>query len=162
MSCAASYRSAYPLRACSRTPPLQAGQAQLPMSTIPTAALAEVQVGPDGESKAPLAAQQPQPGEQVSLVGRGAGFKSQAGALYRKNAVYQRRNWCSNVCLLSAPIFFCLLLFGIQTAINKLLLTGDDYSVSLGGAGRAAARAAGSRAGDSNARQQSPACHRAL
>jgi hypothetical protein len=69
----------------------------------------------------------------VSIAGRGAGFKSQAAALYRKNAVYQRRNWCSNCCLLSAPIFFCLLLFGIQIAINKLLLTGDDYSVSRGG-----------------------------
>ena len=87
--------------------------------------MAEVQV----RSKGGLP-QQPQPGEAVSIAGRGAGFRSQAAALYRKNAVFQRRNWCSNCCLLSAPIFFCLLLFGIQIAINKLLLTGDDYSVS--------------------------------
>jgi hypothetical protein len=109
----------------------QAGEEQLPMSNIPTAALAEVQVGPAADSKAALAAAAaaPKEGEQVSIAGRGANFRSQAGALYRKNAVYQRRNWCSNVCLLSAPIFFCLLLFGIQTAINKLLLTGDAYSV---------------------------------
>lgn len=75
---------------------------------------------------------QPRLGEAVSLAGRGATFRSQAGALFRKNAVYQKRNWGSNVCLLSAPIFFCLLLFGIQVAINKLLLTGDDYSVRGG------------------------------
>ncbi|KIZ07740.1 hypothetical protein MNEG_0209 [Monoraphidium neglectum] len=90
---------------------------------MPTAPLAEVQIRTKGGLP-----QQPQPGEAVSIAGRGAGFKSQAAALYRKNAVYQRRNWCSNCCLLSAPIFFCLLLFGIQIAINKLLLTGDDYS----------------------------------
>jgi hypothetical protein len=74
-------------------------------------------------------AAQLQPGEAVPIAGRGATFRSQAGALYRKNAVYQKRNWCSNACLLSAPIFFCLLLFGIQIAINKLLLTGEDYAV---------------------------------
>ncbi|KAF6264708.1 hypothetical protein COO60DRAFT_1482014 [Scenedesmus sp. NREL 46B-D3] len=34
---------------------------------------------------------------------------------------------CSNVCLLSAPIFFCLLLLAVQVAINRLLLTGEDY-----------------------------------
>jgi hypothetical protein len=92
------------------------------MSAIPTATPLV-----DGPRKA----QSCQPGEAVSLAGRGATFKNQARALFRKNAVYQRRNWCSNVCLLSAPIFFCLLLFGIQIAINKLLLTGDDYAVRL-------------------------------
>jgi hypothetical protein len=59
-----------------------------------------------------------------------ATFGTQAGALFRKNAVYQRRNWCSNVCLLSAPIFFCLLLFIIQVLVNRLLLAGEDYEVS--------------------------------
>lgn len=67
----------------------------------------------------------------TQVPAKGATVKSQANALYRKNAVFQRRNWCSNCCLLSAPIFFCLLLFGIQIAINKLLLSGDDYAVSL-------------------------------
>ena len=105
------------------------------MASIPTATpLAEVQVlrkSSSGAQRAPGHEQQQQQ-QQVPLDGRGAGFRAQAGALYRKNAVFQRRNWCSNVCLLSAPIFFCLMLFGIQIAINKLLLTGDDYAVSRG------------------------------
>eukprot|EP00878_Enallax_costatus_P021383 GHUV01022633.1.p1 GENE.GHUV01022633.1~~GHUV01022633.1.p1 ORF type:complete len:165 (+),score=68.26 GHUV01022633.1:1019-1513(+) len=64
-------------------------------------------------------------------VGQGsrASLRAQAGALYRKNATYQRRNICSNVCLLSAPIFFCLMLLAVQIAINKLLLTGADFEV---------------------------------
>lgn len=114
------------------------------MASIPTASpLAEVQVlrkssagvqhGPGGGQQHEQQQQQPpRPGEAVPLDGRGAGFRAQAFALYRKNAVFQRRNWCSNVCLLSAPIFFCLMLFGIQIAINKLLLTGDDYAVRRG------------------------------
>jgi hypothetical protein len=61
--------------------------------------------------------------------GQHASLKAQAGALYRKNAVYQRRNLCSNVCLLSAPIFFCIMLLAVQVAINRLLLTGEDYEV---------------------------------
>lgn len=97
---------------------------KLPVSSIPTAPVAHFPLHKTSSGTLP-----PQPGESVSLAGRGATFRSQAGALYRKNAVYQRRNWCSNCCLLSAPIFFCLLLFGIQIAINKLLLTGDDYAV---------------------------------
>ncbi|WIA37022.1 hypothetical protein OEZ86_014006 [Tetradesmus obliquus] len=59
--------------------------------------------------------------------GQAASLRAQANALYRKNAVYQRRNMCSNVCLLSAPIFFCLMLLAVQVAINRLLLTGEDY-----------------------------------
>jgi len=58
---------------------------------------------------------------------RGGPFAAQAGALFRKSATFQRRNWCSNCCLLSAPVFFCLLLFGTQLAVNKLLFTGADY-----------------------------------
>jgi hypothetical protein len=61
--------------------------------------------------------------------GQSASLRAQANALYRKNAVYQRRNMCSNVCLLSAPIFFCLMLLAVQVAINRLLLTGEDYEV---------------------------------
>jgi hypothetical protein len=61
--------------------------------------------------------------------GQSASLPAQANALYRKNAVYQRRNMCSNVCLLSAPIFFCLMLLAVQVAINRLLLTGEDYEV---------------------------------
>jgi hypothetical protein len=62
-----------------------------------------------------------------------ASLRAQAGALYRKNAVYQRRALCSNICLLSAPIFFCVMLLGVQVAINRLLLTGADYEVRGGG-----------------------------
>lgn len=67
--------------------------------------------------------------------GQAASLRAQANALYRKNAVYQRRNMCSNVCLLSAPIFFCLMLLAVQVAINRLLLTGEDYEVRGGWVG---------------------------
>jgi hypothetical protein len=67
--------------------------------------------------------------------GQSASLRAQANALYRKNAVYQRRNMCSNVCLLSAPIFFCLMLLAVQVAINRLLLTGEDYEVRARGGG---------------------------
>jgi hypothetical protein len=66
---------------------------------------------------------------RLQSAARGASLHAQAGALYRKNAVYQRRNLCSNVCLLSAPIFFCLMLLAVQLSINKLLLTGPDFEV---------------------------------
>lgn len=69
-------------------------------------------------------------GGRVSTAGRGATFRNQANALLRKNGVYQRRNWCSNICLLSAPILFCLVLFALQMVVNKLLLTGEDFEVS--------------------------------
>ncbi|KAF8065710.1 ABCA3 [Scenedesmus sp. PABB004] len=59
--------------------------------------------------------------------GQRASLRAQAGALYRKNAAFQARHMCSNVCLLSAPIFFCLMLLAVQVAINRLLLTGADY-----------------------------------
>jgi hypothetical protein len=50
--------------------------------------------------------------------------------------VFQRRNLCSNICLLSAPIFFCVMLLAVQVAINRLLLTGEDYEVwRMGGGG---------------------------
>lgn len=56
---------------------------------------------------------------------------AQAGALWRKNAVYQRRNVGTNACLLCAPILFCLLLLVVQVAVTKLLLTGENYQVGL-------------------------------
>jgi len=74
----------------------------------------------------------PQGDQQGKAAADGPGhasLRAQAGALYRKNAVYQRRNLCSNICLLSAPIFFCVMLLAVQVAINRLLLTGDDYEV---------------------------------
>ncbi|GBF88379.1 ABC transporter A family member protein [Raphidocelis subcapitata] len=121
-----------------------------PLAAVPTAPLAEVQVLRKSSSDAAAAAAtangtaapQQQQGRRARArarsssrsrsagrgAGRGAGFRAQADALLRKNAVYQRRNWRSNACLLSAPVFFCLLLFSIQMAINRLLLVGDDYA----------------------------------
>lgn len=57
-------------------------------------------------------------------------LKIQAAALLRKNGVYQRRNMGTNICLLSSPIVFCVLLLVVQVALNKLL-TGDDYKVGV-------------------------------
>jgi hypothetical protein len=62
-----------------------------------------------------------------------ASLRAQAGALFLKNAVYQRRHACSNVCLLSAPLFFCVMLLAVQLAINRLLLTGPEYEVRMSG-----------------------------
>jgi hypothetical protein len=59
-----------------------------------------------------------------------ASLACQAGALYRKNAVYQRRAVCSNVCLLSAPLLFCCVLLAIQLTVNRLILVGPDFEVS--------------------------------
>jgi hypothetical protein len=85
----------------------------------------------DSNSSSSTADSSTPPSAAGAAVGRGqsASLRAQANALYRKNAVYQRRNMCSNVCLLSAPIFFCLMLLAVQVAINRLLLTGEDYEV---------------------------------
>mmetsp|Transcript_40231 Transcript_40231/g.119957 ORF Transcript_40231/g.119957 Transcript_40231/m.119957 type:complete len:1026 (-) Transcript_40231:846-3923(-) len=56
-----------------------------------------------------------------------ATFKEQSNALLRKSTVYQKREICTNVCLLSAPIFFSILLLVIQLLINNLFLTGPDF-----------------------------------
>ena len=58
-------------------------------------------------------------------------LRTQAGALLRKNAQYQRRNMGTNICLLVSPIVFCVLLLMVQVALNKLL-TGEDYKVGTG------------------------------
>ena len=81
---------------CCPAPPACPQVQRLSMSDLPTAPLAEVQVlqksSTAGFDKGELSE-----GGAVSLAGRGATFKSQAGALYRKNAVFQRRNWGSTV-----------------------------------------------------------------
>lgn len=56
-------------------------------------------------------------------------FKFQANALLRKSATYQKRNVCTNICLLSSPIFFCVLLLIIKLLVNNLFLSGDDFKV---------------------------------
>ncbi|KAG2490617.1 hypothetical protein HYH03_011009 [Edaphochlamys debaryana] len=56
-----------------------------------------------------------------------AGFGAQANALLRKSAVYQKRNVRTNICLLSSPIFFCLILLFIKILVNRVFLTGVDF-----------------------------------
>ncbi|KAG2425810.1 hypothetical protein HXX76_013435 [Chlamydomonas incerta] len=56
-----------------------------------------------------------------------ASFGAQANALLRKSATYQKRNVRTNICLLSSPIFFCLLLLFIRILVNKVFLTGPDF-----------------------------------
>jgi hypothetical protein len=60
-------------------------------------------------------------------------FGTQAGALFKKNVVFQKRNYKSNCCLISAPILFCVLLFMIQTVVNRVLLNSDDFKVGAPG-----------------------------
>ncbi|KAG6555863.1 hypothetical protein Mapa_002504 [Marchantia paleacea] len=48
-------------------------------------------------------------------------FGTQANALLRKNLIFQMRNYKTNVCAIAFPIVICLLLFGLQTVINKVL-----------------------------------------
>ncbi|GIL71728.1 hypothetical protein Vretimale_837 [Volvox reticuliferus] len=56
-----------------------------------------------------------------------AGFGTQANALFRKSAVYQRRNVGTNICLVSSPIFFCIILLAIKIIVDKLFLTQDSF-----------------------------------
>lgn len=60
-----------------------------------------------------------------------ASFGAQANALLRKSATYQKRNVRTNICLLSSPIFFCLLLLIIRILVNNVFLTGPDFEVRL-------------------------------
>lgn len=52
-------------------------------------------------------------------------FRTQANALLRKNLIYQKRNCCTNCCLIFIPIFLCVLLFLIQTAVNNLIANNE-------------------------------------
>ncbi|XP_068306286.1 ABC transporter A family member 10-like [Pyrus communis] len=54
--------------------------------------------------------------------GRGrsrASFWAQSNALLRKNLTFQKRNMCSNISLVLIPGLLCLILLGIQIALNK-------------------------------------------
>eukprot|EP00197_Chlamydomonas_leiostraca_P015638 CAMPEP_0202869032 /NCGR_PEP_ID=MMETSP1391-20130828/11649_1 /ASSEMBLY_ACC=CAM_ASM_000867 /TAXON_ID=1034604 /ORGANISM="Chlamydomonas leiostraca, Strain SAG 11-49" /LENGTH=840 /DNA_ID=CAMNT_0049549279 /DNA_START=91 /DNA_END=2610 /DNA_ORIENTATION=+ len=57
----------------------------------------------------------------------GTGVKTQAGALIRKSWNYQKRNVGGNICLCSAPIFFCVILAIMQALINRVFLSNDDF-----------------------------------
>ncbi|KAG2497355.1 hypothetical protein HYH03_004514 [Edaphochlamys debaryana] len=56
----------------------------------------------------------------------GATVPAQARALLARSAIYQRRNTATNVCLVVAPIFFCVLLAVLQLLANNLILTQRD------------------------------------
>ncbi|PNH11475.1 ABC transporter A family member 12 [Tetrabaena socialis] len=56
-----------------------------------------------------------------------ATFGAQANALLRKSATYQKRNVRTNICLLSSPIFFCVILLIIKLLINNVFLSGPDF-----------------------------------
>lgn len=57
---------------------------------------------------------------------KGTSFGTQAKALFRKNAAQQRRSPCQNVFIVMTPIFFCLLLFVLQTLIDSAFDTRDN------------------------------------
>ena len=66
--------------------------------------------------RAPL---RPRPPAQTS-------FRTQAGALFRKNAAQQRKSVCANVMVLLTPVFFCVLLFVLQRLINSATDTASN------------------------------------
>ncbi|KAL2613896.1 hypothetical protein R1flu_025588 [Riccia fluitans] len=59
--------------------------------------------------------------QQVASVSSVATFGTQANALLRKNLIFQKRNYKTNACVIIFPILICLLLFGLQVGVNKLL-----------------------------------------
>ncbi|CAI5466644.1 unnamed protein product [Closterium sp. Yama58-4] len=48
-------------------------------------------------------------------------FGTQVDAIMRRNLAYQKRNWGSNLCLVSLPAFMCIFLFLIQLLITNVL-----------------------------------------
>ncbi|KAG0592931.1 hypothetical protein KC19_1G291300 [Ceratodon purpureus] len=65
-------------------------------------------------------------GDSSGVTARQTSKATQANALFRKNLTFQKRNWRTNCCLVFFPIFLCILLVVIQTAINNLL-SGSDF-----------------------------------
>ncbi|KAM1982469.1 hypothetical protein ACFX15_038825 [Malus domestica] len=53
-----------------------------------------------------------------------ASFWAQSNALLRKNLTFQKRNMCSNISLVLIPGLLCLILLGIQIALNKAKASG--------------------------------------
>ncbi|KAK9803177.1 hypothetical protein WJX72_009746 [[Myrmecia] bisecta] len=51
----------------------------------------------------------------------GAPFHTQAGALVKTNAAFQKRKWGTNAVLLATPLLFSLFLWILQTLINRQL-----------------------------------------
>jgi hypothetical protein len=57
-----------------------------------------------------------------------ASLAEQARALYRKSATFQMRNITTNVCIVSAPVLFCILLLLLQVGVQKLM-SGSEFQV---------------------------------
>lgn len=55
-----------------------------------------------------------------------ASFKTQAKALFRKNASYQARNRATNIRIFAIPIGFCVLLAILQSVINSALNSDNN------------------------------------
>eukprot|EP00897_Mesotaenium_endlicherianum_P000652 jgi/Mesen1/10588/ME000085S09921 len=87
-------------------PPV-AGAANLPESSRQVFGQEEIHVGPRRAA------------QRTSL-------RVQANALLRKDLVYQKRNCATTACLICVPVVLCLMLAGLQAAINALL-SDDKY-----------------------------------
>lgn len=55
-------------------------------------------------------------------------MQMQAKALFRKSVMYQARNLSANVCIVSAPVLFCILLLCLQAGVQKML-SSDEFTV---------------------------------
>lgn len=58
-----------------------------------------------------------------------SGVRTQAAALFYKNAVQQRRAWATNCFIIVTPVLVCVFLVLLQTAINHAF-SGAEYRVS--------------------------------
>ncbi|CAD7698560.1 unnamed protein product [Ostreobium quekettii] len=54
-----------------------------------------------------------------------ATLKQQSAALLRKNAVYQKRRCCLNICIVLLPLVFVGLLAGLQKVFDDLVDSED-------------------------------------
>lgn len=62
-------------------------------------------------------------------------MRVQARALYRKSAMYQARKLSTNICIISAPVFFCLFLLLLRAGMQQLMSGGEFKVRSADGGG---------------------------
>jgi hypothetical protein len=62
-------------------------------------------------------------------------MRVQARALYRKSAIYQARNLSTNICIISAPVLFCILLLLLTAGVQQLMM-GEEFKVCSAGDSR--------------------------
>jgi hypothetical protein len=58
-------------------------------------------------------------------------LRVQARALLRKSAMYQARQLSTNICIVSAPVLFCIFLLVVRAGMQQLM-TGNEFTVGLG------------------------------